>query len=64
MNLPDYLELIGDKAASELFGITERAALSYRTGKRKPRPEIAQRIVEKTGGKVDWKDIYAPAAAA
>ena len=59
MNLTSYIELIGDKAAAELFGITERAAMSYRLGDRKPRPEVAQRIVDKTSGKVGWADIYA-----
>ena len=59
MNLTSYIELIGDKAAAELFGITERAAMSYRLGDRKPRPEVAQRIVNKTGGKIGWADIYA-----
>jgi len=59
MNLTSYIELIGDKAAAELFGITERAAMSYRLGDRKPRPEVAQRIVDKTNGKVGWADIYA-----
>jgi len=61
MNLPAYIETIGDKAASELFGIAERTAMSYRLGERKPRPEVAQRIIEKTNGRVDWAGIYAPA---
>ena len=60
MNLQKYIELIGDSAASELFCITKRAAMSYRLGDRKPRPDVAERIVIKTAGKVGWKDIYAP----
>lgn len=61
MRIQDYIATIGDRAAAELFGITERAAESYRLGTRKPRPEVAQRIVDKTNGKVDWEGIYAPA---
>ena len=60
MRIQDYIATIGDRAAAELFGITERAAESYRLGTRKPRPEVAQRIVVKTNGKVDWEGIYAP----
>ena len=59
MNLPDYITLIGDKAASDLFGISERAATSYRLGSRSPRPAVARRIVAATGGKVSWADVYA-----
>jgi hypothetical protein len=59
MDLPAYITLIGDKAAAELFGITERAATSYRLGSRSPRPAVARRIVAATGGKVSWADVYA-----
>ena len=40
------------------FGITERAALSYRDRARLPRPPLAQRIVEESP--VTWEGIYAP----
>lgn len=59
MNLSDYITLIGDKAASDLFGITERAATSYRLGSRSPRPAVARRIVAATSGKVSWAEVYA-----
>lgn len=58
MNLSEYIALIGDKAASDLFGITERAAVSYRLGHRSPRPEVASRIVAVTDGKLSWADVY------
>lgn len=58
MNLSEYIALIGDKAASNLFGITERAAVSYRLGHRSPRPDVARRIVAVTD--LSWADVYAP----
>ena len=64
MKIQDFIATIGDRAAAELFGISERAAESYRLGTRKPRPEVAQRIVEKTSGKVDWEGIYTPSTTA
>lgn len=60
MKLTAYIAFIGDEAAAELFGISNRTAMSYRLGERKPRPEVAERIVLKTSGKVGWRDIYAP----
>lgn len=59
MNLSDYIEHIGDEAAARLFDIPERVAKSYRLGERAPRRERAQKIIEATGGKVDWAGIYA-----
>lgn len=64
MNLKKYIELVGDSAAAEMFGITTRAAMSYRLGDRKPRPAVAERIVTKTKGKVSWKEIYTEEADA
>lgn len=60
MNLSLYISLVGDEAAAEMFGIRARTAMSYRLGERKPRPEVAQKIIDKTNGKVDWQGIYAP----
>ncbi len=64
MNLSEYISLIGDKAASELFGIEQRTAASYRLGQRQPRPEVARTIVAVTNGKVTWPEVYAPIEAA
>lgn len=63
MNLSEYIATIGDKAAAKLFGVSERVAQSYRNGERRPRPERAQRIIDATGGKVDWAGIYMPRPA-
>ena len=56
MKLADYIAKIGDQAFAEKFGITERAALSYRLRQRRPKPELAARIVQETP--VTWKGIY------
>jgi hypothetical protein len=58
MRLPDYIDKIGTKEFAEKFGVTERAAISYRQGTRRPRPEIAQRIVDNSP--VTWEGIYSP----
>lgn len=57
MNLQDYVRKIGPKSFAERFGITERAALAYQYGVRRPRAELAQRIVENSP--VTWAGIYA-----
>jgi len=59
MKLPEYIESIGVKRFAEKFGVTERAALAYKQGTRRPRPKVAQRIVK--GSAVTWEGIYAPA---
>jgi len=62
MNLPDYIRKIGVKEFAERFDVTERAALAYQYGARRPRPEIAQRIV--SGSPVTWAGIYGDRARA
>lgn len=62
MNLSDYIAQIGDVAAARLFGIPERVVKSYRLGERAPRRDRAAKIIEATGGKVDWAGIYAARA--
>jgi hypothetical protein len=57
MNLPEYIREIGVKRFASKFGITERAALAYQYGARRPRAKVAQRIVENSP--VTWAGIYA-----
>lgn len=59
MNLSEYIQTIGDVAAGRLFNISPRVAKSYRLGERAPRRHRAQKIIDATGGKVDWAGIYA-----
>lgn len=56
MNLDDYIKKVGDAEFAAKFGITPRAALSYRMGDRSPRPKLAKRIVAATP--VTWAGIY------
>lgn len=58
MKLPDYIKRIGIQKFAEKFGVTERAALAYQQRARRPRPEVAQRIVDNSP--VTWEGIYAP----
>lgn len=61
MKLPDYIRRIGTKEFAEKFGVTERAAIAYQDRTRRPRPEIAKRIVDNSP--VTWEGIYSPEAA-
>lgn len=58
VNLPDYIKQIGTKEFAEKFGITERAAVSYQQRVRRPRPAVAQRIINNSP--VTWEGIYSP----
>jgi transcriptional regulator with XRE-family HTH domain len=61
MTFPEYIRAIGVSEFARKFGITERAATSYLRGARRPRPELAERIVKKTP--VDWPGVYASSRA-
>ena len=54
----DYLKRIGDKAAAKKFGITERAARSYREGQRRPKPKDAIAMIIRSKGAFKLEDIY------
>jgi len=60
--LPEFIEMVGDQAAADLFGVKKRTAQSWRLRSRFPRPEQSNRIVEKTAwhecGPVTHKGIY------
>lgn len=59
MNLPTYIETIGEQAAANLFGVSIWTVRSWRHRTRYPRADKAREIVEKTGGKVTFEAIYA-----
>lgn len=56
MRLPDYIEQIGVAKFAKAFGIKRRTVESWKRMERRPRPEQAQRIVEKTP--VTMEGIY------
>lgn len=57
MDLSTYIRKIGLKEFTAKFGVTERAAIAYRQGVRRPRAALAQAIVENSP--VTWAGIYA-----
>lgn len=63
MDLPTYIRTIGEQAAANLFGVSVFTIRSWRQRARYPRSDKAREIVEKTGGKVTYEAIYAPAPA-
>ena len=56
MRLQEYIKQVGPKTFAEKFGVTERAAISWQYGARRPRAEVAQKIV--SGSPVTWEGIY------
>jgi hypothetical protein len=59
MNLPEYIEEIGVEAFAAKFGVTERAAVAWKYRARRPRREVAQKIV--ANSPVSWDGIYGSA---
>lgn len=58
MSLSDYIAKWGDEAASKRLGITARAARAYRTKTRRPRPDVANRIIKRSRGDLTLESIY------
>jgi hypothetical protein len=56
MNLSQYIKKVGDAAFAAKFDVAERTAMSYRLKQRKPRPELASKIIAATP--VTWGGIY------
>lgn len=59
-SLSDYIARIGQDKFSEKYRVSARAARSYFYNERRPRYEIAARIVESPDSKVTWASIYSP----
>ena len=58
VRLDKYIENVGERAASELFGVKRPTVYAWRTGRRKPQPEKAKEIERVTGGKVKFAECY------
>lgn len=58
MNLPSYIEKVGDEVAAGLFEAEVRTVQSWRRRERVPRPAKAREIVFKTNGEVSFAEIY------
>ena len=57
--LPAFIQEVGDAEAARLFGVTVRAAQSWRRGERVPKPDTAARIVRASKGRVSFESCYA-----
>jgi hypothetical protein len=56
MKLPDYIKQVGPARFAKQFKVAKRTAESWARMERRPRPEKAQEIVEKTP--VTMEGIY------
>ena len=58
MDLPSFIRSIGVEKSAELFDATPRQVKGWLYRERKPRPEHAEKIVQRTRGKVSFESIY------
>lgn len=58
MRLENYIDQIGDKKAAELFGVSHRTTQAWRRRYRRPMPDKAKEIEEKTNGLVKFEECY------
>lgn len=56
MRLPDYIRQVGLKDFCKRIGVKKRTAIAWKYMDRRPRPEWAQKIVERTP--VTMEGIY------
>ena len=58
MTLAEYIKTLGNPAAAALFKVSPGTAKAWRYGYRSPSTDNAKQIIEVTGGKVGWNEIY------
>lgn len=58
--LKEYIEFIGTEPAAELFGCSPATTKSWRYGLRQPSIKQAKKIIQASGGKLDFESIYGP----
>jgi len=56
MTLTDYIKQVGVPAFCKQFHVPARVAISYQYRARRPRPQLAEKIVASTP--VTWEGIY------
>lgn len=59
MNLKQYIAEMGDAAFAKKHKVTERCARSWRLGDRRPTSTKGQDIAKRSGGKLNFQDVYA-----
>lgn len=60
MDFKAYIEREGVEKIAALCGVDPRAVQGWRYRARRPRPEIAPRLIEASNGDLTWQDIYPP----
>ena len=64
MRLPDYIDTAGDDVCAKAFDVSLHTVLSWKYGKRQPRPEKAMEIERITRGMVTFRECFEPKAEA
>lgn len=58
MTLQEFIWEKGIKECQALFGVAEVTIYKWRSGARRPRPDMARKIELETRGRVGLRDIY------
>lgn len=58
MDLPTFIRSLGVEKSAQLFDATPRQVKGWLYGERRPRPIHAEKIVQRTKGKVSFAGIY------
>ena len=58
MTLQDFIRDMGDGRAAALFGVKERTAASWRRGERFPRAQDIPRMIELSGGRLEYASFF------
>ena len=58
MTLREYIDQLGIRDAAMLFGVRPVTIYKWRTGERRPRPDLAWHIERVTAGAVTMREIY------
>jgi len=56
--LKQYIEFLGTKESAEKFGCSVHAAKAWRYGYRQPSIDQAKKIIQASGGRLDFESIY------
>lgn len=58
MNLPSFIEQVGDEKAAKLFRVKIRTAKSWRLKERRPKDKHAEKVIKGSNGMLDYESIY------
>ena len=60
-SLPDFIRGLGVDKAAALLGQKPRTVMSWMYRDRRPRPETAQELIERSNGRLSMASIYGAA---